>query len=699
MSTIRQLSPSVVNKIAAGEVIERPASVVKELMENSVDAGATRIDVAIEQGGLELIRVADDGRGIVADELTLAVASHATSKLRDGDDLFRVATLGFRGEALASIAEVSRLVLRSRTDESTAGAQLEVAAGHSLGVAPCGCPRGTTVEVRQLFYNTPVRRKFLRGTQTEMGHIGEAFTRLALANPHIHCTLRHNDRVLHDLPPTDDLRSRVANFFGADLARDLIAVESVDGEVRLAGYAANPTHSRGNPRMQYLFLNGRAIRDRALQHALGEAYRGLLLVGRYPIAFLSIDMPAEQVDVNVHPTKLEVRFQESGRLYSQLLGTLRTQFLKTDLTVHVQPPAADEGAAAHDSGRAEQLRRELVDWAKGQLAGSLPAAAGGSMDGVGRAGGQSLLDLPRVDAPRSPLELVSLGRRWQGVGLAADDEPEPAELAQWGAEGEGRGSIGAVAGAAALAGTGTAGTGAASDWMGGNLAGGAFGAAAVPGAGLLSAEALAAGGVDPRARVPALQIHNRYLITESEEGVVVIDQHALHERILYEHLREKVLAGALESQTLLVPEPVDLGPAEAAAALGARDVLARLGVIVEPFGGDTVLVSSYPAMLANLNLAEILRAMVDRLLVSEAGTGDERSQGAELTRRDVLDELLHMISCKAAIKAGDRLTPEEIAALLQQRHLARDTHHCPHGRPTALVFTREELDRQFKRKG
>ncbi len=263
------------------------------------------------------------------------------------------------------------------------------------------------------------------------------------------------------------------------------------------------------------------------------------------------------------------------------------------------------------------------------------------------------MDLPEAERPRSPLELVSLGRRWQPVGGGEEEDQEPAELARWQADGESGG-----------------------------------GTATIPAAALSQMT----GG-----RVTALQIHNRYLITESQEGVVVIDQHALHERILYEQLREKVLAGALESQTLLVPEPVDLSPAEAAAALGARDVLARLGVTVEPFGGDTVLVSSYPAMLANLNLAEILRAMIDRLLVGEAASGG--SSGAELTKRDVLDELLHMISCKAAIKAGDRLTPEEIAALVEQRHLAQDSHHCPHGRPTALVFTREELDRQFKRKG
>ena len=276
MNDILQLPPSVVNKIAAGEVIERPASAVKELMENAIDAGATRIDVSVEQGGLDLVRVSDDGCGIVADQLPLAVASHATSKIRNADDLFRVGTLGFRGEALASIAEISRLILRSRTRDAQAGAQLEIAGGQSSGVGPCGCAVGTTVEIRQLFYNTPVRRKFLRTTQTEMGHVGEAFTRVALANPHVHCTLKHNDRSVYDLPAAGDLRGRIAAFFGHDLAADLIAVASSDDAVRLGGYVASPSHSRANARLQYLFLNGRAIRDRSLQHALGEAYRGLL---------------------------------------------------------------------------------------------------------------------------------------------------------------------------------------------------------------------------------------------------------------------------------------------------------------------------------------------------------------------------------------------------------------------------------------
>lgn len=633
MPTIRQLSASVINKIAAGEVIERPASVVKELMENSIDSGATRIDVAVEQGGLELVRVSDDGCGIPEAQLPLAVASHATSKIEGADDLFRVATLGFRGEALASIAEISRLTIRSRPHDATSGHELAVTGGHAAPIAPCGCPCGTTIEIRQLFYNTPVRRKFQRSTQTEMGHVGEAFTRVALAYPKVHCTLKHNGRSVYDLAPAADWRDRIAAFFGHDLAADLIPLASQDDEVRLSGYAASPSHSRSNPRLQYLFLNGRAIRDRSLQHALSEAYRGLLLTGRYPIAFLRIEMPAELVDVNVHPTKLEVRFQESGKLYGQLLGTLRTKFLSTDLTARLQPVATGEAAAAVDPQQAEQMRRELVDWAKGEL-----AAFDRGVDN-GRDGNGDRAPAPQTQAsfddqwqrPRAPLELSTLDRRWQPVPDYHSQATDHAASSD-GAAREHR--------------------------------------------------------IDPPAvAVSALQLHNRYLVTENEDGMVVIDQHALHERILYEFLREKVLAGALESQALLVPEPVDLSPSEAAAVLDAKELLAQLGVTVEPFGGDTVLVSSYPAMLANMRPAEVLRDLVDHLM----------SGGKKPERRDLLDSLLHMISCKAAIKAGDKLTPAEIAALLEQRHLAQDTHHCPHGRPTALFFSREELDRQFLR--
>ncbi len=661
MREIKQLPASVINKIAAGEVIERPASVVKELMENSVDAGATRVDVAVEKGGSELVRVADNGCGIPADQLSLAVASHATSKILDADDLFDVRTLGFRGEALASIAEISNFLIRSRTHEDDAGAQQDVHGGQISGVEPCGCPVGTVIEVRQLFFNTPVRRKFLRTTQTEMGHVAEAFTRIALAYPDVHFTLGHNGRVIHDLPPVERWRDRIVAFFGDEIGEALIPVDSDDGTVRLNGYAANPSHSRANNRMQYLFLNGRHIRDRALQHALGEAYRGLLLVGRYPIVFFRLEIPADQVDVNVHPTKLEVRFQDGGRVYSKLLGALRQKFLSTDLTASVRPtPLTSDSnpAAAVDQQQAAQHRSELVNWAKGQLSDessvtarplSNPAggtaAIGGSPRQVAGGGSQQFLRLDDAPHPRPVPEFQPFSDRGARVHAAGgnrsaethqdtqtqrppDESPLPAQ-----------------------------------DFD--------------PG----SATARVAGSHT------GIQIHNRYVITENREGVEVIDQHALHERILYEQLREKVLAGAVEKQRLLVPEPVRLAPDETAAVLEIKEVLSQLGIDVEPFGGDTVLVSSYPAMLANFDPQEVLRQVAEPLL----------SGGKPPQRRDLLDAMLHMISCKAAIKAGDKLTPEEISALLQQRHLYQDTHHCPHGRPTALVFTKEELDKRFKR--
>jgi DNA mismatch repair protein MutL len=630
MPAIRQLPPSVVNKIAAGEVIERPASVVKELVENSLDAGATRIDVTVEQGGVELIRVVDDGCGVAADEISLAVESHATSKIRDADDLFRVGTLGFRGEALASIAAVSRLVFRSRAAEADLAYELEVVGGKAEPLRPAGGPCGTMVEVRQLFFNTPVRQKFLRTTQTEMGHLTEAVARLAAAHPAVHFTLTHGGRLLHDLP-AGDVRQRVATLFGAELAEALIGVESADGELRLGGYVANPGQSRPNNRMQYLFLNGRFIRDRSLQHALGEAYRGLLLTGRFPVCFLHLSMPPSWVDVNVHPTKLEVRFQDGGRVYSQLLGTLRTKFLSTDLVARGALGASAGGVAVADESAAAPDASDLWEWAKRQLGPGSDVSDNDDFRARALSGGDAL-KLHPFDVGSSPTNRQA---NQNGTLSPLPNPPRRAEGA------------------------------------GGNLS-----------PSLRHDEAHAA-----PAALRALQIHNRYLVTETDDGLEVIDQHALHERILYETLRERVLAGALESQRLLVPEPVDLAASEAAAAVEHRELLAKLGVEVEAFGGETVLISAYPAMLANFQPADVLRSIVEQLMAG----------GRAPEPRDVLDELLHMIACKAAVKYGDRLTPQEIDALLAHRGLAQDHHHCPHGRPTALVFTREQLDRQFKR--
>ncbi|QDU55531.1 DNA mismatch repair endonuclease MutL [Aeoliella mucimassa] len=630
MPTIRQLSASVVNKIAAGEVIERPASVVKELLENSMDAGATRVDVRLEQGGRELIRVTDNGCGIDEEQLTLAVLNHATSKITTADDLFEVGTMGFRGEALASISEVSRTLLRSRTPEAASGAELRVNGGVAEPIVPAGCPVGTTIEVRDLFFNTPVRQRFLRTPQTEIGHATEAFVRIALANPQVHFRLEHGNREVHDLPPTDDWRVRIAGLFGDELANALIDVESIDPPITLRGYVANPQYSRANNRLQYLFLNGRNIRDRALQHALGEAYRGLLLTGRFPICFLRFDMPANLADVNVHPTKLEVRFQDGGRLYSQLLSTLRSKFLSTDLRAG---PAGQGVSPTREEDIAASGPSQIVDWAKQQLTQRRFDGPGDSAP-ASRPAGEPLV-MHRVSQPFKPFP--DAGGRAPAMASPTAQGPAPtADGTHLDASSQG--------------------------------------------------EVDDASSTGPR-EIKAIQVHNRYLVVETEHGMEIIDQHALHERVLYEQIRVKVAAEGLETQSLLVPEPVDLSADEAAMVMEHRDLLKKLGVAVEPFGGDTVLVSSYPAMLAKLAPRDVLGDIVDRLMSSD------RLPEAS----DLFDELLHTVACKAAVKYGDRLTPDEIVALLEHRHLTQNHHHCPHGRPTALVYSCDDLDKQFKR--
>ncbi len=704
MPRIRQLSPSVINKIAAGEVIERPASVVKELLENALDASSTRIDVTIEQGGMDLIRIVDNGCGMAADQLELAISPHSTSKLESADDLFRVSTLGFRGEALASIAEISQTMIRSREsgDENNAGggAELTINGGERGQVQPCGAPPGTMIEVRQLFFNTPVRRKFMRSVPTEMAHITESVTRCALAFPRVHFTLRHGAKLLHDLPPTTNLAERIGAFFGTELANDLLWVESRDEAVWLRGYAAKPNHNRANNRMQYLFLNGRAIRDRSLQHALSEAYRGIIMVGRYPIAFLQMDLPPELVDVNVHPTKLEVRFQDGGRLYSQLLGTLRAKFLSTDLTAKLNAskdsPSPGSLAAAFKAP-SPTTQTTMMPWDR-DSAREAKAAAVGEVQPLARSSTGSVFypseaahDVRSAHDPdqaaRLRAELVAWAKGELGVTATTSAEPStsiaPATEMQPAWLGEIGDSPAPTYGHAPL------------PFIPFPRIGTIPPAPNYPGRATTTASPAVApeddspppNGLSTASRSSAIQIHNSYLVAETDNGLVVIDQHALHERILYEQIRTKVLAGAVEVQKLLVPEPVDLNAEEANLLLAKADTLFQLGIAIEGFGGGTILVTGYPAMLANFQPADVLREMANQL----------GNDGKTPERRDLLDELLHMVSCKAAIKAGDRLTADEVNALVALRDDYQDSHHCPHGRPTMLTLSREDLDKQFKR--
>ena len=667
MSRIQQLSASVVNKIAAGEVIERPASVVKELLENSLDALATRIEVDVVAGGSELLRIVDDGEGIHPDDLLLAVTSHATSKIRSADDLFDVQTMGFRGEALASVAEVSRLRIRTRTADQPHGMELNVDLGKVTPPRECGCPLGTQIEIRNLFENTPVRRKFLKTVSTEFGHISEQFARVALANPRLHMVLRHNEKPVYELPASEKPLDRLKLFFGSDLTNDLIPVESNHSGVRMWGYVGHPNNSKSSRKHQYLFLNGRWIQDRSLMYALTEAYRGLLMVGRQPVAFLFIELPPDRVDVNVHPTKIEVRFQDGQQLFRQLLSMIRTTFLGLDLQSQLRVPV---GATSNGGGllsgfappvsRPMERQRELTN----DFANFMTNRIGGGSS-------PTRIDTPWGGAPNLPEPTVT-GYSNGAVSVRTSDSPSGDRAEEAGADAQ-------EVQAEQNQGTYVP----RSEEQAGNQ-------------GPLPNEHVAEAGASTNAFTPsfrAMQIHDCYLVVETPEGITVIDQHALHERIMYEYLRERVLAGAVESQRLLVPQPVEVTAKEASLLLEQAESLNKVGLGVEDFGNGTLLVSRYPAMLRRVDLQELVRALIETL--DGAGTNGVQTSA----RRDILDELLHMMSCKAAVKAGQRLSQEEIDSLLVQRHLIHDAHHCPHGRPTALSLSRMELDRQFGRLG
>ncbi|MEM6688648.1 MAG: DNA mismatch repair endonuclease MutL [Planctomycetota bacterium] len=653
---IRQLPANLVNQIAAGEVIERPASVVKELVENSLDAGSKRIEVHVTGGGSEMIRISDDGCGMSAEQLPLSITSHATSKLPHDDALFSVQTMGFRGEALASIGSVSELTIRSRTKDDNSGNELVVRGGVSMGVSPCGCPIGTVMEVRNLFFNTPVRHRFLKTAQTERGHIVEAFTRLALANPEVHFVLHHNGKELYDLPASPRWHDRIEAFFGGEVADHLIPIDSREDEIRISGYVCDPSVHRGNNRMQYLFLNKRHIRDRSLQHALGEAYRGMMMVGRFPVCFLQLEMPADLVDVNVHPTKMEVRFTDSGRVYGRLLQTLRHEFLRSDVSGRGGHLRRDDGTPIHplsptdDSTRHAPSEVSNHSSPKPSSAIEIPLPLESESESRHR---RDVVQWARTGQPQSGVQAsVSSG--------VPDFQPFPSGLSTNHA----------------------------------SLIGGASESPTTPPVHALDSawpgEGPSETATPPSVSYLGFQVHNRYLVTQDDKGMVVIDQHALHERVLYERVCEKVLGDdqALESQSLLVPEAVMLTAEERDAALLVRETLEKIGLVIQS-AGDGIEITGYPALLPKVPPSDMLQTVLQHLL----------GAGKQPDARDLLEHLLSTVACKAAIKAGDPLSPEEITSLLEQKDLYLDTHHCPHGRPTALFFSREELDRMFGRMG
>jgi DNA mismatch repair protein MutL len=619
VARIQLLSPRLANQIAAGEVVERPASVIKELLENSLDSGATRIEVDVEQGGVKLLRVRDDGCGISADDLPLALARHATSKIRDLEDLERVLSLGFRGEALASISSVSRLTLTSRTADAAEAWQVETE-GRDMEarVQPAAHPVGTSVEVRDLFFNTPARRKFLRTEKTEFDHLQEVIKRLALARFDVAFHLRHNGKVVLALHPASDPTSRgrrVASVCGPAFLEQALPVEIERNGLHLWGWVGLPTFSRSQADLQYFYVNGRMVRDKLVAHAVRQAYRDVLFNGRHPTFVLFLDVDPAVVDVNVHPTKHEVRFRDNRMVHDFLYGTLHRAL------GDVRPE--DQLAAPASVAQVTQVTGRDAGEFAGQNEMSLAA---------------SVMEQPQSQPA------------WRGVG-------------------------------AGYQATRSSATGNISE------AQGAYREFFSP-----LAETSVAALPESQDDVPPLgyalaQLKGVYVLAENAQGLVLVDMHAAHERIMYERLKIAMASEGLRGQPLLVPEPIAVSQREADCAEEHAHWFQVLGFELQRLGPESLAIRQIPSLLKQAEATRLVQDVLADLL--EYGTSD-RIQAH-------LNELLGTMACHGAIRANRRLTLPEMNGLLRDMEQTERSGQCNHGRPTWTQLGMGDLDKLFLR--
>ena len=616
MARIRVLSETTVNRIAAGEVIERPAAAVKELVENALDAGATRIAVSLSGGGIDRIEVTDDGQGMGPEDLDLAVLRHATSKLTD-DALIHIATLGFRGEALPSIGAAARLDITSRLHDADHASQIRVEGGRVEPVIPAAGPPGTRVVVRDLFFATPARRKFLKQPRTEAEHAEAAVQRLALAAPGVAFRLENEGRVAFDLPAQDRAK-RVAALFGPEAAAAMMPVRHERGTLSISGYACSPATTRATAAHQHLVVNGRPVADPTLKTAIRVAYRDVIAHGRYPVVALFLTIPPEELDVNVHPAKTEVRFRDNAGVRALVIGGIQRALAGI----------LDTGAEAGDGPRLPEHRPSL------RLAYSRPRSSGIRPPDP-RSLGIRALPLPGFGAGNAAPALVH--RQPDGVA----DAQLPFGTAP----------------AARVLPTPT-------DHAADHAASHPLGAAIA-------------------------QVLDTYILAVAADGsLVVVDQHAAHERLTHEAIREQMLAGGVRAQPLLLPAVVDLPQADAARLTDRAEDLARLGLDIEPFGPGAILVRAMPAALGAPEPGPLLRDLADELAeLGEATALDAR-----------LDAVIARLACHGSIRAGRRLGQAEMDALLRQMEANPRAATCSHGRPTFLKLSKAEIERLFGRR-
>jgi DNA mismatch repair protein MutL len=612
---IRVLPPEVADKIAAGEVVERPASVVKELIENSVDAGARQIRIELEDAGIGLIAVTDDGEGMSADDAVRAFARHATSKVRSVEDLFRITTLGFRGEALASIAAVSTTTLATRRARDLGGTQVLVRGGAITEVRTIGMAPGTQVEVVDLFGNMPARRKFLKAPATEVGHVSELVTRTALSWPQVSFVLRHGQRTLLDYPAVADWPERVAQIFGRERAAAMLPFHGQGAAGSIRGWLSGSHLSFPSPRQIFTYVNDRYVRDRLVSHALVAGYSTLLMHGRYPAAAVFITVPPEEVDVNVHPAKSEVRFRRGGAVHDLITRAVHER-------LRTQSPAGAPPLAAAAVPAANPLTQMTMALPSPRPEGVLRLVPMPASPGVPMAATGAPVMLPRPLAPPPGCT----------PGGAPASQPAPA----------------------------------------------------VPHR--VSAPTDGPAGFFASLRVIG-QAFEGYLLCEGGEALLVIDQHAAHERVTFERLRRAYADGGVTRQGLLMPVVVDVGAQAAPLVVEHLAALESLGFELEPFGGSSVAVRAVPALLSDADPTTLVRDLAEELL--DVGRSRRLTQAAE--------SVLARLACHSAVRVGQALGPEQIRALLVAMDRVDFAGNCPHGRPAFITLPRTDLERLFKR--
>jgi DNA mismatch repair protein MutL len=648
MGSIRLLDEHIANQIAAGEVVERPSSVVKELVENAVDAGGTRIDVMVEEGGLTLIRVTDNGSGMETDDCEIAFQRHATSKITTGKDLFAIRTLGFRGEALPSIAAVSKLECVTSHTSDGSGRRIVIEGGAVRSLEDAAYVRGTEITVRQLFYNTPARLKYMKTIQTELGHISDYMYRLALAHPQIAFSLKHNGNFLLQTAGSSDIRQVVATIYGTATGKAMLQIQGEDLDFKINGYMSKPELTRANRSAITTIINGRYVRNFALNAALLLGYHTLLPINRFPVAVLHITMDPTLIDVNVHPAKLEVRFSKEAEL-TQLLEKLVKQTLGTEVLIPKAPLSSKLAFVQEQMTlyrlQSQQETRDLASKPSGQTFSSSSQSA--------RTGAGS----PRTDW--SSLSSSASSESWRETAASGTSSYPSVNLQQR----SGQGRIGK------------------------------------------SDSKIDARTVEPfmewvtqqsgeSAVLPSFpklnpigQLHGTYLIAQNDSGLYLIDQHAAHERINYEYYYDKFGNPEQASQQLLVPITLDFTSAEAALILEKLPLLEQIGVEMEAFGGSSFIVRSHPHWFPLGDERSILEELCEWILSERKGV-----DLAKLREKSSI-----MCSCKASIKANQSLTLQEMEALIDRLADCGNPYTCPHGRPIVVSFSTYELEKMFKR--